>query len=180
MPCIFVVDGSGKVPSRLVQRLMAAEYHVLCLADCRIALESLRCLRPDLVIVDVAARSRAAAEGLLNLLGRDNGSDGAGGKPRTARTPVIVVGATPEDYRVLSEMVTNGEVVPAARSSPDEVIQRIAPYVAPSGPPRERRAEVPLAETARAGRSAEWPESPATRRPDVPTTSTRGWQNERR
>ena len=169
MPCIFVVDDSAKVPSRLVQRLMAAEYHVLCLADCRTALESLRCIRPDLVIVDVAARPCAAAEELLKLLNRDGGggAHGAGGGrgPRVARAPVIVVGATLEDQRVLSELLDDGEIVPAARSSPDEVVRRVGRLLAPERVPRARLAG-PTA-------VAEPPERRATRRPGVPTTSAR-------
>jgi hypothetical protein len=111
-----------------VQRLICDGYHVLCLADCRTALETLRCVRPALMLVDVAARSRAAAQGLLKILARD-------GAPRPS-VPVIVVGASVDDHRVLARLMADGEIVPRACSSPEEVARRVGRYVLPAWPAR--------------------------------------------
>lgn len=128
MPAVFVIDRSATEPSPLVQRLICEGYHVLCLADCRTALETLRCVRPALMLVDVAARSRAAAQGLLKILARDGG-------PRPS-VPVIVVGASVDDYRVLAGLMVDGEIVPRASSSPEEVARRVGRYVLPAWPAR--------------------------------------------
>lgn len=136
MPAVFVIDRSATEPSPLVQRLICEGYHVLCLADCRTALETLRCVRPALMLVDVAARSRAAAQGLLQILSRT-------GIPRP-RVPVMVVGATADDYRALVGLMADGEIVPGASSSPEEVARRVGRYLAPNWPPRPWLTGSPL------------------------------------
>ena len=127
MSAVFVIDHSSKDPSPLVQRLIARGYHTLCLSDCQTALETLRCVRPQLVIVDVAARSRAAAEGLLKVLARDSAS-------APAVVPLMIVGATPDDCRALAPLLMDGEIVPAACSSLEEVVRRVGRYEAPRWP----------------------------------------------
>lgn len=128
MPVVFVIDRSANEPSPLVQRLIREGYHTLSLADCQTALETLRCIAPELIIVDVRARSRAAAEGLLDMLARDDGEAGA------LAVPVMIVGATMNDYRQLVRRLRDGEIVPAACSSPEDVVRRVGRYVAPSWP----------------------------------------------
>jgi DNA-binding NtrC family response regulator len=128
MAAVFVIDRSVTEPSPLVQRLMYDGYHVLCLADCRTALETLRWVRPALMLVDVAARSRAAALGLLKILARDR-------TPRPG-VPVMIVGASVDDYLALAGLMSDGEIVPGASSSPEEVARRVGRYVVPNWPPR--------------------------------------------
>jgi DNA-binding NtrC family response regulator len=126
MPVLFVIDRSDDVPSKLVQRLLRDGFHTLSLADCHAALGTLRCLIPKLVIVDVRARSCAAAEGLLKLL--------AGRDPDKPSVPVMVIGATMNDYRALAGQLKEGEIVPAACSSVEEIVRRVTRYIRPSWP----------------------------------------------
>lgn len=126
MGVVFVLDRSDRAPSPLVQRLIGEGYHTLSLDDCQTALETLRCVVPELIIVDVRARSLAAAEGLLKALARRDGSGPS--------VPVMIVGATMDDYRVLAARLKSGEIVPAACASPDEVVRRVGRYSVPSWP----------------------------------------------
>jgi hypothetical protein len=128
MPAIFVIDRSTNTPSPLVQRLRRAGYHTLSLSDCRTTLETLQCVRPELVIVDVAAMGVESAAGLLRMLGRDCGGEGP------AAVPVLVVGATAADQRALESVSDRGEILPAALSAPEDVLSHVRRYMGPERP----------------------------------------------
>ena len=129
MPAVFVIDGSSKEPSPLVRRLIRARYHVLCLADCQTALEAMRCIRPNLMIIDVASVGVRAAAGTVNALTR-------GGAERSP-VPVLIVGAKVADQRELDVLLNDGEIVPATRSAQDLVLERVGSYLGPQWPPAE-------------------------------------------
>lgn len=131
MPAVFVIDRSATEPSPLVQGLIIAGYHTLCLADCHTALETLQCVRPDLIVIDVAAMSVDAAVGLLNVLGAN------------VVVPVLVVGATLSDCDALDGLLKRGEILPAMCSTPEDVVARVRRYVDAMWPPPTRRVISP-------------------------------------
>lgn len=135
MPAVFVIDRSATEPSPLVQGLIIAGYHTLCLADCNTALETLQCVRPDLIVIDVAAMSVDAAVGLLHVLGASVDAKAA--------VPVLVVGATLSDCRALGGLLKRGEILPAMRSTPEDVVARVRRYVDAMWPPTTRRVISP-------------------------------------
>lgn len=131
MPAIFVIDRSAKEPSPLVRRLIRGGYHVLCLADCRTALEAMRCILPEMMIVDIASVGVRAAVGTVTALGRDDA------KGRRPAVPVLIVGANPAERDDLKWLLHGAEVLPATRSSPDEVLEHVGRYFEPDWPPPE-------------------------------------------
>jgi DNA-binding NtrC family response regulator len=170
---IFVIDASSNERSPLVQRLMRAGYLVLNLADCRTALEVLRCLLPDLVIVDVAAMGVRATVDMLTALDRDDDNDA-----HRPAVPVLVVGAKLSDYRKLAGRLRQGEIVPAACSTPDVVLEHVGRHVELAWPPH-RKAEPAGAGSAVMHDGRRWdgptherltPRPKARRRPPFGTT----------
>jgi hypothetical protein len=140
---IFVIDASSNERSPLVKRLMRAGYLVLNLADCQTALEVRRCLLPDLMIVDVAAMGIRATVGMLTALDRDDDDDDA----QSPAVPVLVVRAKLSDYRKLAGRLPQCEIVPAACSTPDVVLEHVQRQVELVWPPHGQ------AEPAGAGRA---------------------------
>lgn len=142
MPVVFVIDDSAKEPS-LVRRLIAEGYHVLCLVDGESARQTLRCMRPNLLVADLAWLGRAEAAKLLKMLH----VDAVGGE--RARVPALLVGAKLSDFRVLTPLLGPGEILPAIDSSPETISARVRRHTAPGWPTRTagslRVAELPWA-----------------------------------
>ena len=137
MPAIFIIDGSSKEPSPLVQRLIRSGYHVLCLTGGKTAMETLRCIRPDLMIVDVAAMGIHAAVGTLRTLART--------KAERSPVPVLLIGAKPLDHPALDGLIERGEIIPARRSTPDDVLKSVRRYIRPAPGRRHEQEEQPAA-----------------------------------
>jgi hypothetical protein len=129
MAAVFVLDSSSEEPSPLVQRLCRAGFHTLHLADCDAALATLRCVRPDVVVVDAAALPLAVTDTLLRPFRRVAERT----TTTTTRVPVLVVGAAMSEYHLLASELARGEILPAPYASPDDVLERVRHYVEPAG-----------------------------------------------
>jgi hypothetical protein len=86
-----------------------------------------------LIVIDVASVSVDAAAGLLNVLEANV----------EAKVVVLVVGATLSDCDALDGLLKRGEILPAIRSTPEEVVARVRRYVDAMWPPRTERVISP-------------------------------------
>jgi hypothetical protein len=136
---LFVIDRSAATPSPLARRLCAAGYHTLSFADAGTLLATMRCVLPNLILVDLSAVSREDAAGFLTLLAGTHGACEPGSAPRAgaraaSAIPVMLLSASADDGHVLGPQLALGELVPVAESVPNKVLRRIRDYVRPNWP----------------------------------------------
>jgi CheY-like chemotaxis protein len=124
VPIIFVMDQSQGSPSSLLQRLIHEGYHTLSLRNVREALGTLRCIRPDLLIVDAADGVMTAAADVLKALRKE---------PAYETLPVLLLGAGPTGYGDLKQSLANGDGdrYLYTTSSPDAVISHVRSFLEP-------------------------------------------------
>jgi DNA-binding response OmpR family regulator len=120
MPIIFVLDHSASPGSGLQKRLREEGYNTLSVRDVGEALETLQCVRADLLVVDVGA-ARADAERLLKSLRND---------PTYKRMPIVFIGAGPEECQHLKPTVGPGSIL-LRHQTLDDVVLNVRAYVAP-------------------------------------------------
>lgn len=124
MGSILVVGASRPGVSHLYSRLIEQGYHTLEMSNVEEALETLHCVRADLVLVD-AKKLHTDARRLIDALRED---------PIYRDLPIVVFGANLHECRALRPTVRPGAVL--MRDEPlEDVLRNVHSYVAPLSEP---------------------------------------------
>ena len=120
MPIVFVLNRSNSRRSSLEDRLVGEGYHTLAMKNADEAIQTLNCVRADLLVVDLNAVSHDAERFLANL--RSN--------PTYRQLPIIFVGAGLADCRQLKPALRPGGILMEGQSM-DDVMLNVRSFVAP-------------------------------------------------
>lgn len=121
MPTIFVVDPDPQTPDSFAERLRREGYHVLSMRDPEEAVESLRCIRANLIVVDVRSRAMGRPAVVASL--------------RNSRAyqalPVLIVGAGYAAGRRIQDSDSDSQTIVAEGPGGDDVIEHVRQCLAP-------------------------------------------------
>jgi len=118
------VDRARSHPTTLELRLIQEGYHTLKMSGADEALQTMLCIRPDLLVADVRAL-KTDAHRFLNAVRND---------PVYSRLPVLLLGADMTDSRRLKSALRTGAIL-ALDQSVEDVMTSAHSYLAPLGEP---------------------------------------------
>jgi DNA-binding response OmpR family regulator len=124
MPIVFVLDCRSPRGDSIQTRLTDEGYHTLAMHDADEAMQTLHCVRADLLVVDVHAVKPDAQRFLTSL--RSN--------PTYCQLPILFVGAGLAECRQLKPSVRPGGIMMEGQTL-DDVMLNVRSYVAPLSEP---------------------------------------------
>ena len=133
MPVVFILHRYCRRRITLQSRLGAEGYHTLAMKDAGEALQTLNCVRPDLLVVDVRAVSPDALRLLTTLRNH----------PVYNELPVLFIGAGLSESHQLRDSVRPGRILLDGHSL-DDLVSSVRSYVAPVAQGRRWSAWMPV------------------------------------